>query len=47
MAKDKPKPLQRDISRFRKFAPEPRAHVRPNPDKTLGYISTLELIHNG
>ncbi|PIR86386.1 hypothetical protein COU13_01255 [Candidatus Kaiserbacteria bacterium CG10_big_fil_rev_8_21_14_0_10_43_70] len=46
MAEKKPKPLPRDTSRFRNFAPDGgQPSIQANPDKTLGYISTLELIY--
>ena len=36
-------PLPRDVSRFKRLYPNGRAKIRKNADKTLGYISTIEL----
>lgn len=38
--------LPRDISRFRKLYPNGRATIKDNPAPTLGFISTLEMIHD-
>lgn len=41
---DNAMPLPRDISRFRKLSPEPRAVIREGADATLRCVSTIELI---
>lgn len=37
--------LPRDISRFKKLHENGRAVIKPDPDKTLGYVSTAELVN--
>ncbi|MER9950197.1 hypothetical protein [Mesorhizobium sp. M0047] len=42
---DERKPLPRDISRFKKLYGNGRAVIKENPDATLGYLSTAELVN--
>lgn len=37
--------LPRDISRFKKLYENGRAVIKSDPDKTLGYVSTVELVN--
>lgn len=37
-------PLPRDISRFKKLHENGRATIKTDPDRTLGYVSTMELV---
>lgn len=41
---DAPRALPRDISRFKKLYPNGRAILKENPDTTLAYLSTAELV---
>jgi hypothetical protein len=36
--------LPRDVSRFKKLYANGRAVIREDADKTLGYLSTVELV---
>lgn len=36
--------LPRDVSRFKKLYANGRAVIKENADKTLGYLSTAELV---